>query len=292
MADDQKEPKQAIDVTKPKPKAIDVTKPKESKAPKVSNIDATRVSAYTLREQQALEKLKKQVGNLNQKENRMSKIKTIVAIILVILLIGLAILFVMIIGRTAPTEEENYDVRISMEIENKSSLSIITDYGKEKLREIDPGDHIPLTATVRNSYDIRGDYHDDTGTPPAIYLRFKILLKLEYQDRYDIIIPTTTDRWYRYDKEAEELVSPENVLEDDHYFYYKRPLYFNEKAELFSEIEFDGDILTCDDGGKYGQIQVVVESIEANINAISSDNIWPTAPRRWVLDMVSGKYKE
>jgi hypothetical protein len=74
---------------------IDVTKPKSTPPPQ-SNIDASRVSAYTLREQQSLERLKKQVGNLDQRENRASGIKTIIAIILVLILIALAVVFVII----------------------------------------------------------------------------------------------------------------------------------------------------------------------------------------------------
>ena len=287
MADEEKHP----EPHREKPKVIDVTKPKAPKAPKatpVSHIDASRVSAYTLREQNALEKLKKQVGNLNQKENRMSKIKTIVAIILVILLLALAVLFIMVIGSNAPIEEENYDVRISMEIENKSALSIITDYGKEELRQINPGDVVPLSAVVSNSNDTRGDLHDDSATPPAIFVRFKLVLKLDFVDRYDVLIPTMSRKWYRYNQEEEDSIPTETPTTDDNFYYYKGALAFNDKAELFSALKFDGNVLTCDDGGKYGQIQVVVESIEANINAISSESIWPTAPKRWVLDMMAG----
>lgn len=289
MADEEKP--RAPEPPREKPRIIDVTKPKSQPKPTpISHIDATRVSAYTLKEQQALEKLKRQVGNLNQRENRMSKIKTIVAIILVILLIALAVLFIIVIGNTAPTEEENYDVRVSIEIENKSALSVITDYGKEQLRQINPGDTVPLSAVVSNSSDPRGDIHQDTLTPPAIYVRFKLLLKLDYEDRYDILIPTLSSKWHRYNKEEEDEIITSTPVEDDHYYYYKGVLSFNNKTELFSALTFDGNVLTCEDGGKYGQIQVLVESIEANINAISSENIWPTAPKRWILDMVDGKY--
>ena len=105
---------------------IDVTKPRNT-PPQSSNIDASRVSAYTLREQQSLEKLKKQVGNLNQRENRASSIKTIVAIILVVILIVLAVAFVIIIGRGSSVEEEVTDMRLSVQIENKSTLSVISE---------------------------------------------------------------------------------------------------------------------------------------------------------------------
>ena len=66
-------------------KIIDVTKPKSE--PFRSSIDASRVSEHTMREQQALEKLRKQVGGPTKSDNRSSKIKSIVAIILIIILI-------------------------------------------------------------------------------------------------------------------------------------------------------------------------------------------------------------
>ena len=94
MADEEKKPEQ------PK-KIIDVTKPK-NQAPPPSSIDASRVSAYTLREQQSLERLKKKVGNLDQKENKASSIKTIVAIVLVVILILLAIAFIIVSLRVSP----------------------------------------------------------------------------------------------------------------------------------------------------------------------------------------------
>ena len=266
-------------------KSIDVTKPKHE-APPQSNIDASRVSAYTLREQQSLERLKKKVGNLNQKENRASGIKTIVAIILVILLIILAVVFVIIIGRNSSTPEEDYDMRLSMQIENKSSLSIITEAGLEQLREINPGDTIPLRATVRNSTDIGGDLTEEGEFPPAIYVRFKLVLILDYKERYDIMVPTMSDRWYKYDAETEGSMSG-GVKEDDHYYYYKGSLAYMQPEELFSEILFDGNVITCDDGGKYGQIQVKVESVEANINNILSRSLWTTAPQGWISYMLA-----
>ena len=70
----------------PPNKSINVTKPQETRTP-MSNIDASMVSDHTLREQQALERLKKKVGQASAKESSASKIKTIIAIILVIVLI-------------------------------------------------------------------------------------------------------------------------------------------------------------------------------------------------------------
>ena len=75
-------------------KIIDVTKPKSE--PVRSSIDASRVSEHTMREQQALEKLRKQVGASTRSDNRSSKIKSIVAIILIIILIILIYLVVKI----------------------------------------------------------------------------------------------------------------------------------------------------------------------------------------------------
>ena len=48
---------------------------------------------------------------------------------------------------------------------------------------------------------------------------------------------------------------------------------------ITTSITFNGDVLTCDDGGKYGQIQIFVDSIEADIN--NARNLWPTAPQGW-----------
>lgn len=257
-------------------RSINVTKPQQSQAP-VSNIDTSRVSAYTLREQQALERLKKQVGHLDQRDNRASHAKTIIAIVLVVVLIILAVLFFIIIGRTSNAPEEQYDMRLSMEIKNKSSLSVITQAGQE-LREINPGDNINLHAVIRNSNDIDGDLSEEGVTPRPIFVRFQIKLILNYEERFDIIIPEVSDRWYRYDAETEENYVG-GATHDDHYFYYLGFLTFKEPEDLFTSITFNGDVLTCDDGGKYGQIQIFVDSIEADIN--NARNLWPTAPQGW-----------
>jgi hypothetical protein len=262
-------------------KIINVTKPQQSS----SSIDASRVSAYTLREQQSLEKLKKKIGNLDQKESKASSIKTVVAIVLVLILILIAVLFVLFIGKSTTSPEEDYDMRLSMQIENKSSLSIITEAGKEQLREINPGDKVALRASVRNSFDISGDLVQEGTNPPSIYVRFKLVLILDYKERYDIMIPTMSDRWHKYNAEVESSI-PNGVFEDDHYYYYIGSLAFMEPEELFSGIEFDGNVITCEDGGKYGQIQVHVEAIEANIGNIASKSVWPTAPQEWVNKMV------
>ena len=53
----------------------------------------------------------------------------------------------------------------------------------------------------------------------------------------------------------------------------------------FKSIKVNGEALDCDDGGKYGQIQVIVESVEADINNMQDQGIWESAPRRWVIDV-------
>lgn len=264
-------------------KIINVTKPQQPSMR--GNIDTSRVSAYTAREQQSLEKLKKKVGTLNAHEKRSSNFKTIIAIVLVVILILLAVLFILFIGKTETTPEESYDMRLSMQIENKSTLSVITEAG-EQLREINPGDKIPLRASVRNSQDIRGDVIDEGTSPPHIYVRFRLVLILDYEERYDIMIPTMPKNWYKFDRETEDKFVG-GVKEDDHYYYYIGSLAFMEPQDLFTQIEFDGNAITCDDGGKYGQIQVHVESIEANISTIMSRSVWPTAPQGWVSEMIA-----
>ena len=268
---------------RPQNRIINVTKPQQQSS---SNIDASRVSAYTLKEQQSLERLKKKVGNLDQKESKSGAIKTIVAIILVILLIVIAVLFVMVLNKNSTTSEESYDMRLSMQIENKSALSIITEAGQEQLRKINPGDRIALRSSVRNAFDIRGDVVGEGEYAPAIYVRFKLVLILDYQERYDIMVPTMSDKWHKYDAEVEQSIA-NGVFENDHYYYYIGSLSFMEPAELFSEIEFDGDVITCEDGGKYGQIQVHVEAIEANIGNIVNRSVWKSAPQDWVNKMLN-----
>lgn len=268
-----------------KDKAINVTRPREVR----SNVDTSRVSDLTLREQQALERLSKKVGSAKTKTSA-SKIKSIVAIILVIILIALAILFMILIFNNKPTEEETYDVRMSMQIENKSILSVITDTGKEELRKISPGDVLPIKAYVRNSDNYSGDEDlmDSTINPQNVYVRFKIKVILGYDTRYDIVRPTINTNWYVFNAEEEALL-PDGRKEGDNYYYYKGSLPYSKRAELFSELEFYGPAISCEDGGKYGQIQVIVESTPAIADAISN-NIWPTAPKRWIVDMITGKY--
>ena len=266
-------------------KIIDVTKPKSE--PVRSSIDASRVSEHTMREQQALEKLRKQVGGPTKSDNRSSKIKSIVAIILIIVLILLLVVFVIIIGRTGKSEEETYDIRVSMEIENKSLLTIITESGKEELRPISPGDRLDISAYARNSNDYRGDVSTGSGTPPSIYVRFRVKLILNYEDRYDVLVPKLTSNWYKFDAEKDA----DGTNYDDHFYYFCGSVAYLRRIELFSQLKVDGNSITCEDAdkGRYGQIQVVVESIEANTNNLSN-GIWPTAPKTWILNTIRGEY--
>jgi len=272
-------------------KSINVTRPQQSlgkgEQPK-SNFDSSRISAHTLREQQALDKLRKKVGAADVHSGKKSQIKSIIAIILIIILIALMIIFIMMISGNKPEEQLTYDVRVSMEIENKSLLSIITETGKEELREINPGDKFPISAYARNSNDYEGDVHTNEMTPPSVYLRFKLKLILNYEERYDILIPTMTSNWYIPQEGEENQIG--NVL-NDKYFYYCGSIPFQRKVELFSALEFSGDAITCEDAdkGRYGQIQVIVETVEANPNYLA-DGIWPTAPKKWVSNTYNGLY--
>lgn len=281
MADENKDKK------KEKNKAINVTRPKANNTPR-SNIDASRVSSYTMREQQSLEKLKKSVGGGTSRSGKSSKIKTIVAIVLVILLIILLIVFAIILSRTGTSEEESYDIRISMEIENKSLLTIITDTGKEALRPLNPGDRLDISAYARNSNDYRGDVNSTVGTPPNIYVRFKIKLILNYEERYDVLIPTLTSNWYKYNPEVD---NTDSNSYDDHYYYFCGSVPYQRRIELFSKITISGDAITCEDAdkGRYGQIQVIVESIEADVNNLNN-GIWPSAPSSWIRAINRGDY--
>ena len=293
MADENNEfnrPQSSSTPQPPRPpvnQSIDVTKPKTTNTP-MSNIDASRISDYTAREQQALERLKKKVGTIQQKESATSKIKTIVAIILAIVLIILLIVCVMLLSQNKVEVKDPNVVNVSMEIENKSVLSIISEEGIEELRPIWPGDKLSISAFARNSNKIEGDVNNTELSGTNQYVRFKIRLILDYEDRYEIIKPTMTTNWTKFDAELESNIS-NGIKEDDHYYYFCGTVAYQRKIELFSELEFDGNYIGIDDAGKYGQIQVIVESIDANIDNLHN-GIWPTAPKRWILDMASGRY--
>ena len=187
-----------------------------------------------------------------------------------------------LIGKADPNRIIQYDIRISMQIENKSVLSVLTSDGREQLREINPGDTVPLRASIRNANEFYGDEDVSEGTPPPIFVRYKLVLILDYEERFDVLKPAMNETmWYSY---------PTEDPRSDHYYYYAGTVYFQQTQELFSSITFDGESLFCEDGGKYGQIQVMVESIEANINSIMSEGIWPTAPNEWRNVMYNLEY--
>lgn len=279
MADNNKNRKE-------KDKLINVTRPK-AKSTSRSNMDASMVSSYTMREAQSLEKLKKSVGGGQDNRGKSSKIKSIIAIILVVVLIILLVVFVIVLSRTGTSEEETYDIRVSMEIENKSLLTIITESGKEALRPINPGDRLDISAYARNSNDYRGDVTTGVGTPPNIYVRFRIRLILNYEDRYDVLVPRLTANWYKFNPE----VDADGTNYDDHYYYFCGSVPYLRRIELFSQLEVDGNAITCEDAdkGRYGQIQVLVESIAADTNTLSN-GIWPTAPKTWLMNTIRGEY--
>lgn len=285
MSDDDK--KKSIDSSKDK--VINVTKPREVR----SNLDISRVSDLTLREQQSLDRLRKKVGNSTHVKDRASHIKSIIAIALVCVLIALAVVFIILISQNTTVEEDEYNIRMSMMIENESVLHVVTDTGKEELRKINPGDVLPIKAFVKNSDNYLGDNDvtDTSANPPNCYVRFKIKVVLGYEeDRQDIIRAKVNTNWYVWNAEDEASI-PDGRKESDNYYYYKGSLPYTKRAEMFSEIQFYGPAITIEDGGKYGQIQIIVQSIPAEPNALA-DGIWPTAPKKWVLDIINGVYRQ
>lgn len=271
-------------------KIIDVTKPRSKSSDSLS-INTANLSSHTLHEQQALEKLKRSIGGVSSSKSRAasasrnSMLKTIVAIGLVVVLVALAVIFIVIVGGRNESQEEAYDVRVSMQIENQSSLKIITESGQERFRDISPGDVVPVSAYVRNSDNYQGDNSDEVGESKSIYVRFKFSFVLNYKEANEKIEPKIGEKWYRYKESDEEKFGEQGIKEDDGYYYYLGALSFMQRAELFSEIKFVGKEIVWEDGGHYGQIQVIVESMEANIDYIEGENRWPTAPRHWIWAM-------
>jgi hypothetical protein len=151
---------------------------------------------------------------------------------------------------------------------------------------------LPIKAYVKNSDNYAGDDDlvDKNTNPQHVYVRFKIKVILGYETRYDIIHPTINTNWYVFNLDDEKAI-PNGKTETDNYYYLKGSLPYNKRAELFSELHFYGPAISCEDGGKYGQIQVIVESTPANPESISN-NIWPTAPRRWIVDTITGAYNK
>ena len=278
---------------------IDVTKPKTNYDRKKRGdvVDEVEyVPTDEEREKAALERLRNRAAGApagptskpaKVKGENSKKIKSIIAILLVLVVIALLIVFILFLNKNKGVQEEFYDIRVSMKIENKSALSIVTETGQEVLKEIHPGDKLPLKAYARNSEDYRGDALGNLDTtPPTTYVRFKLVLILGYEERNDILSPNIGEMWYRYNHEDEATIT-NGVQFDDGYYYYKGTLAFQQRVELFSELEFVGENITCDDGGKYGQIQVIVESVEATPDNIIKGVVWPTAPKYWVIDVTN-----
>lgn len=237
-------------------------------------------------EREKLERISKSLpaSATKPKKDRSNLIKTIVAIILVAIMIILAIVFIVVLGDRKVFEEEEYDVRVSMQFENKSSLTVISESGKEQLRKVDPGDILKVGAQVRNADNIEGDI-DIGQTPENVYVRFKLTFELDYEERYDVLIPNVDERlWYRYNAEDERKLL-DGVKEDDHYYYFKGVLAYQQSVKLFTEMLVDGNAITCDDGGKYGQIQVYVEVIKADLLRVKAGAVWASAPRSWILTL-------
>ena len=63
------------------------------------------------------------------------------------------------------------------------------------------------------------------------------------------------------------------------------------RIELWAGVRVDGSSIEGEDGdlGRYGQIQVLVESIEADTNNLSN-GIWSTAPATWLSKTIRGDY--
>lgn len=283
---------------------IDVTKPRANafRERRQEIVDDVPEPTEKDREREALERLRNRAsgdysrtpssssGGAKAKPQRLKgefgkNMKVAIAIILVIIIIIILAVFVIFIGRNTVAVSELYDIRVSMKIENKSTLSMITETGDVVLRELYPGDKLPLRAYARNSNDYRGDVLSNNSlTPTAVYIRFRVILILGYQERTDVVMPNTADTWYRYNADDESQIVDGSQY-DDGYYYYRDVLPFNGKVELFTELELVGKSLTVDDGGKYGQIQVIVESVEAVADNITTGKVWPSAPKHWVLEV-------
>lgn len=287
-------------------KRIDVTKPRTGvyKDRRPAIVDDVPEPTEKDREREALERLRNRAtgrvatprvdsgGSVAKvKKPRSSgefkkNIKVAIAILLVLIVIAILIVFVIFIGRNGVVEDGFSDIRVSLKMENKSSLTMVTETGEEVLRELNPGDTIQLRAYARNSNDYRGDVaSNNSATPTSVYVRFKVVLILGYEERYDLLKPNVGSVWYRYNAEDEADIMGGGVTEDDGYYYYNGSLGFNGRVELFTEIELIGKNFTCDDGGKYGQIQVIVEAVEAVQENLIDGRVWSTAPRHWVLNV-------
>ncbi len=291
-------------------KRIDVTKPRANafRERRQEIIDEVPEPSEKDREREALERLRNRAsggdykpsapthssGGAKAKPQRLKgefgkNMKVILAIVLVIIILIILAIFIIFIGRNTANVGEIYDIRLSMKIENKSALSMITETGDVVLRELYPGDVLPLRSSAHNSNEYRGDVlANNANIPPSVYIRYKIVLILDYKERTDAVAPIFSeewsDAWYRYNAEDEEKFT-NGMQYDDGYYYYRGVVAFNGNVELFTELELVGESFDCDDGGKYGQIQVIVEAIEVRSDGEIGRERWPSAPRHWVMEM-------
>ena len=179
-------------------------------------------------------------------------------------------------------DEESNDEDV-IKIDNKSLLKITIDSGNKELRPIIPGDKLAVSISA----ELDGDYDSGNSTPPSIFVRFKIKLILNFEDRYDVLIPKVSDSWYKFDATKDG----GGTAFDDNFYYYCGSVGYQRRIELFSELKVDGNSIDCEDAdlGRYGQIQVLVESIEADTNNLSN-GIWSTAPATWLSKTIRGDY--
>lgn len=258
--------------------SVDVTKPRETPSPTPTPTPSAPPSAADLQEQRRLEALEKIKQNQSQKiknSMRSGVVKKVFIIAFSILLAGLVVALVtfMVMG-TGDKEDPTY-TRLSMIVNNKDMTYVVLETGEVVLRPINPGDTLEISSTVRNSNDIGGDTINVAVPPPAIFVRFRVYLILDYEYRYDVLkLDYNEDLWYKH-------VEGVDRNEDDHYYYYKGSLVSQESVDLFKSLTFYGPSLTVEDGGKYGQIQIEVESIEANFEYIRNDSAWNSRPDGW-----------
>ena len=283
----------AIDVTKPRPMSGPQSGGAMPSAPKSGGgvMPKEKVEVTDAqRQHELLTKLSQKHTATHEKTkvkaDRAGAFKTVIAVLLSMVVIGLGVAFMFVISDNKSNEESFYELRASLQIDNKSTLTVISETGREQLKKIEPGDVLDIGATVQNSNNFGGDPRQEKN-PPHVYVRFKIYFILNYADRYDVLKPKINSNvWYRYNAENETKYV-NGVKEDDNWYYFCGSLAFQQKAQLFSEVLVDGNSLTVDDGGHYGQIVVVVEVIEADENAIISEGMWSTAPREWVSMMTT-----
>ena len=258
--------------------SVDVTKPRETTTPSQSTATPSQPTAEELQEQRRLEALEKIKQNQSQRlksSARSGVIKKVFIGVFAALLAGLVIALIVFMVMGTGDKEEAVYTRLSMVVNNTDMTYVVLETGEVILRPINPGDTLAISSMVRNSHEIGGDTINVAVPPPAIFVRFRVYLILDYEYRYDVIkLDYDEDLWYRYDEDYD-------YGEDDHYYYYMGSLVSQEAVDLFSALTFYGPSLTVEDGGKYGQIQIEVEAIEANFEFIRNDTAWLSRPDGW-----------